>query len=166
MHGGQSCTHLKGYIMRSALVSVVMILCITVCVSASDIVTKDALEKQKLSYELQERCGKQCEHWSKKIRDGMNYRAHYNSHLNKCFALATLCPLRVDEGQFSDSIEVLYDVNENTQYGHLTTRFYDNSDRATFYQCTVNRNKAEQKGYAGDEAKQKWAIFVKEMMED
>ena len=152
--------------MRIGIFSVVLILGIIYSVFAWDIVTKDDLERQKLLYELQERCGKQCEHWSKKISEGMNYRAHYNSHLNKCFALATLSPLRVDEGQFSDSIEILYDVNANTQYGHLTTRFYDNSDRATYYQCTVNQNKAEQKGYAGDEAKEKWAIFVKEMMED
>jgi len=152
--------------MRIVTISVLLIVCIAYSVSAADTITKDALEKQKILYELQERCNKDCEHWANRVSYGMDYIAHYNSHLNKCFALSTLHEDRIEEGKFSNVLTVLYEVNENIQYGHLTTRFYDNSDMATYYQCTINQGKAEEKGYQGDEAKEKWAIFVKEMMED
>jgi hypothetical protein len=148
--------------MRVSIISVVLILCIVYSVSASDTVTKDALERQKLSYELQEHCGETCEHWSKQHAEVIDYRAHYNAHLNKCFVLATLSPIKTDESW--TSYEMIHVVNENTTYGHLTTRSYNTSNNVT-YQCMI-MNKAEKMHYEGEEAKDKWAIFVKEMMED
>ena len=80
---------------------------------------------KKEEYELQEQCGRRAEQWAKAHNDVINYTAHYSSRLNKCFVLATLSSI-VSDG-FSTSITVLYEVNENKEYGHATMYLYENA---------------------------------------
>lgn len=113
---------------------------------------------KKAVYQLQERCGKTAEQWAKADKDVLDYRTHYNARLNKCFILATLSPI-VSEG-FSTSYDVLYDVNENKKYGQHMVRFYRSKAPGR------NQSIIQDKGYEGDQGKEKWNAFVKEMMED
>ena len=104
-------------------------------------------------------CGKSTEHWVK-ARPGeiLNYRSHYNANLNKCFVLATLSPSI--SNNFYSSFDILYDVNENKEYGHHTVRI-DNKGTEND-QCFIKG-----KYYGGRteaQVKQKWNEFVKEMM--
>jgi hypothetical protein len=113
---------------------------------------------KKAVYELQEHCGKTAEQWAKADKDFLDYRAHYNARLNKCFILETLSPI-VSES-FSTSYNVLYDVNENKKYGQHMVRFYRSGAPER------NQSIIQDKGYEGEQAKEKWNAFVKEMMEE
>ncbi len=110
---------------------------------------------KKTVYELQERCGKTAEQWSKQHSEVLDYRAHYNDHLNKCIILAKLAP--IVSGNVSSSYAMLYDANENKIIGQYTVRFYPNSED---HICIING-----KNY-GKDSKEKWKSFVKEMMEE
>ena len=117
---------------------------------------------KKAIYELREHCGKTAEQWVKaKPGEILNYRAHYNLHFNKCFILATLSP--VVSNNFYSSFDILYDVNENKEYGHHTSRFYQNGAPES-NQCSF-RGKYYG-GTTGAQAEQKWSEFVKEIMEE
>jgi hypothetical protein len=116
---------------------------------------------KKSIYELQERCGKTAERWAKtKPGEILEYRAHYNAHLNKCFILATLSP--IVSNNFFTSFNILYDVNENKEYGHHTNYYRnDGSERHDYI--------IGDKYYAGRteaQGEQKWREFVKEIMEE
>jgi hypothetical protein len=117
--------------------------------------------KKKEMYELQEHCGRSTEQWVK-ARPGeiLNYRSHYNAHLNKCFVLATLSP--DISNNFYSSFDILYDVNENKEYGHRTIRF-DNKG-AESDQCFIRGKYFG--GSTEHQVKQKWDEFVKEIMEE
>lgn len=113
---------------------------------------------KKAAYELQERCGRTAEKWVKaKYGEIKNYRAHYNTHLNKCFVLATL-----SQSGFPYSIDCIYDVNENKEYGNYII-LYKSEDSAR-RQCKI-RDKYYG-GSSGAQAEQKWNEFVKEIMEE
>jgi hypothetical protein len=115
---------------------------------------------KKEAYELRERCGKSAAQWVKaKSGEVMNYRVHYNADLNKCFILATLSP--VVSNYFYSSFEILYDVDENKEYGHHTTRTYDNGAPEN-HQCIIKGKFYNNK----DQAEVKWKAFVKATMEE
>lgn len=74
-------------------------------------------------YELQERCGKRAGEWFKEFLDKepsdaegtqwtTTYTNHYNSRLNKCFAVAKHVGTYIGKS--------LWDINENKKYGSGT----------------------------------------------
>ena len=110
---------------------------------------------KQMVYELQERCGKSAEQWSKQHTEVIDYRAHYNDHLNKCIILVTLAP--VISGNVFTSYYMLYDPNANATLAQYTVRTYPNSED---HICIIKG-----KNY-GKASKDKWKSFVKEMMEE
>lgn len=109
---------------------------------------------RKTVYELQERCGKSAEQGSKQHSEVIDYKAHYNSSLNKCIVLATLAS--ITGNNVSTSYYMLYDVNANNKLGQCTVRSYTDSED---HICIIDG-----KNY-GNESKEKGDSFVKEMME-
>ena len=112
-------------------------------------------------YVLQEHCGRAAEQWVKS-RPGeiLNYRSHYNKQLNKCFVHATLS--QAISKNFYSSVDILYDVNDNEEYGRHTMHF--NELGLQSHRCFISS-----KFYGGrseGSAKQRWNEFVKEIMED
>jgi len=115
---------------------------------------------KKETYELRERCGRSAAQWVKaRSTEVMDYRAHYNAELNKCFVLATLSP--VVSSFFYSSYDILYDADENKEYGHMTTRTYDNGTPEN-HQCVIKGKYYTDK----EKAEVKWKDFVKSMMEE
>ncbi len=110
---------------------------------------------KKAVYELQERCGKTAVQWSKQHTEVLDYRAHYNAHLNKCIILATLAPIALNN--VTSSYYMLYDVNANNTLGQYTVRSYPNSED---HICIINGENY------GKDSKEKWNSFVKKMMEE
>ena len=101
---------------------------------------RQTVERQKLNYELQERCGKRAEQIYKERWDlaGRNYQNHYNARLNKCFMWVV-----------DSAAEYLIDINENNQSMFANGR------------CIITpKNKIGECNY--DE----WTDFVKSMMEE
>ncbi|MBM4274767.1 MAG: hypothetical protein FJ134_09970 [Deltaproteobacteria bacterium] len=88
----------------------------------------------KEEYELQERCKKSVDAWFQKEWDGkgihedkdlitmVDYQNHYNKKLNKCFVLVTTT---MDNKKSKNSTKhiVLFDINENKQYGDFFTTY-------------------------------------------
>jgi hypothetical protein len=133
------------------LLSVCSLLCLSIGCQASS---------KKEAYELRERCGKSASQWAKtKSGEVINYTAHYNGNLNKCFILAELSP--AVSNNFYSSFTMLYDVDENKEYGHLTTRTYDNGNPES-HQCIINGKYYTDK----DQAHDKWKTFLKSTMEE
>jgi hypothetical protein len=115
---------------------------------------------KKVVYELRERCGKAAAQWAK-ARSGeiLDYRAHYNDRLNKCFVLAKLSP--VVSNNFFTSFDILYDVDENKEIGHHTTWFSQNGTQE-HQQCIINGKYYG--GSTGADAEEKWKTFVQATM--
>ena len=115
---------------------------------------------KKDAYEIRERCGKSAAQWAKsKSGEIFNFRSHYNAEHNKCFILATLSP--VVSNNFYTSFDILYDVDENKEYGHYTSRSYDNGTPNN-HQCII---KGKYYGH-NEQAEDKWQAFVKTVMEE
>ena len=114
----------------------------------------------KITYELQEKCGKAATQWANVHNNEVtDYKSHYNSHLNKCFVLAELAP--IDSGSFISNYYILQDINENNKYGGYTVRTYRDNTPVS-YQCQI-KDKYYSAGN-GNNAKEKWDSFVKEIM--
>ena len=102
----------------------------------------------KDEYELQERCGKRAEEvFKREFGNGISntkdsqsmsgYENHFNKKLNKCFVLlrTTIFTHKTKkEGATTSSDIVLYDINENKQYG---TFFKTRNDDKTVI-CSVS----------------------------
>ena len=85
----------------------------------------------KVQYELQERCGKTCKdaferEWGRNgvvnNDDGQmraTYQNHYSVRLNKCFYLEEVTTYPINKTQSVHEDQVLYDINENKQYGNF-----------------------------------------------
>jgi len=76
---------------------------------------------RKTAYELQERCGKSAVHWSEQHNEVIDYKAHYNSSLNKCIVYATLAP--IVGSNVITSYYMLYDVNAHSKLGQYKNIF-------------------------------------------
>lgn len=88
----------------------------------------------KDEYELQERCKKSVDAWFQKEWNGrgihedkdfvtmVDYQNHYNKKLNKCFVLVTTTVVN-KKNKNSDRHFVLFDINENKQYGDFFTNW-------------------------------------------
>jgi hypothetical protein len=109
---------------------------------------------RKTAYELQERCGKSAVHWSEQHNEVIDYKAHYNSSLNKCIVYATLAP--IVGSNVITSYYMLYDVNAHSKLGQYTVRSYKDSEEEHI--CIIDG-----KDY-GFQSKEKWDSLVKEMM--
>ena len=115
-----------------------IVICIAMVFSliAAPLSGSDAGPKE--DYELQERCGKRAEELFKRdygngvsnTKDGQaitGYRNHYSTKLNKCFVLLTTTDMPYKDKQKALSIlMVLYDINENREYGSFFKRDGDN----------------------------------------
>jgi len=69
---------------------------------------------KKEGYDLQEKCGKRCEEFSKNYKEKyslnkLSYTSHYNKKLNKCFILLESFKIYNHHS--------LWEVNENKEYG-------------------------------------------------
>ena len=113
--------------------------------------------KKKVAYELQEKCAKSAEQWAKNHSEIQDYQTHYNTKLNKCFILANLEPIFTQDA--TTRYYILYDVNENKEYGHNTVRSYTNGSPES-YQAQIKG-----KYISGAQAKGAWDSFAKEIME-
>ena len=117
---------------------------------------------KKNAFELQERCGIAAKQWANaKSGEIIEYRAHYNGQLNKCFVLGTLSP--VASNNFYTSFDILYDVNENKELGHHTIRF-SKTEAWEVHNAFIKGQFYGEKN--ADQAEQKWKAYVKEMMEE
>ena len=116
-------------------------------------------KKIKEEYDLQERCGKQCEEFFKdEYGNGVideegelektNYQYHYNKKLNKCFIVLTTNGLVKNDNKIY-KIKVFIDVNENQDYGS----FYN---IGTFTICNVLDKKCI--------SESEWDLLVKPYM--
>lgn len=116
---------------------------------------------KKAVYELQERCERRAKQWVV-ARPGkvLHYRAHYNAHLNRCFILVKTSP--VGSERICSSSEILYNVDENKEYGQHTMRYQSGAEVIHSY---IIRGKYYN-GHTGGQAEQKWDEFVKEIMEE
>jgi hypothetical protein len=118
---------------------------------------QDEASKNKIEYELQEKCSKSAEHWVTQYKDILNYKSHYNSHLNKCFVHALVST--IETHSFSLTYEMIYDVNENKEYGHNSIQTYFNGSPEIC--MTTIKGKHIDKSQSKDQ----WDAFVKEIME-
>src|SRR5258708_2273501 len=88
-----------------------------------------AAEPNVALYQLQERCGKRAEEifrhdWGREPL--ANFQAHYNVRLNRCFVIE-----RSSSGGMST--QVLFDANENKEYGSCTRSF----EKTQWFMCSV-----------------------------
>jgi hypothetical protein len=103
----------------------------------------------KEQYELQDKCEKQCEIWSKSYQqkypgDKFTYKDHYNKRLNKCFILV----------KYSKSqLKSLRNINENKIYGS----FFSKQDSKTVI-CNVLEKKCNSEA--------EWDSLVKPYIEE
>lgn len=111
---------------------------------------------KKVAYELQEKCSKSAEHWIKQYNDVIDYKTHYNEHLNKCFILITASPINTPNTSLS--YYSLFDVNENKEYGHIGIMTHLNGSSDSYY-INIKGNLSD------NQAKTRWDAFVKEIME-
>ena len=130
------------------------LICLVICMIPWLCLAQGTNTKQMV-YELEERCGKSAEQWSKQHPEVLDYRAHYNDRLNKCIVLVTLAP--VLSGNVSTSYYMLYDPNGNAILAQYTVRVYANSED---HICIIKG-----KNY-GKSSKDKWKGLVKELMEE
>ena len=93
----------------------------------------------KEQYELQERCGKRADEvFRREYGNGIGndqmagYTNHYNEKLNKCFVLVTVSIYKPD---ISNTM-VLFDINENKEYGSIVTIITHAKDAPLTY-CKV-----------------------------
>jgi hypothetical protein len=77
----------------------------------------NAAEPNAVAYQLQERCGKRAEEvlrfngWNP-AKDIASIQSHYNSRLNRCFAIQRTMI-------YGDPNVILFDVNEGKDYGEF-----------------------------------------------
>lgn len=98
----------------------------------------------KDKYNLQDRCEKQCEEWSKSYQrkypsDKISYEYHYNKPLNKCFML-----VNYEKSQ----LKSLKNISENKIYGS----FLSKKDSKTII-CNVLEKKCK--------TEQEWNLLIK-----
>lgn len=129
-------------------------------------------EPNKEQYELQERCGR----ISKKAfedewgRNGVvtdkdnqiraNYQNHYNVKLNKCFFLTSTFLFPKDKTQSVHEDVLLYDINENKEYGNFHRMFSYNGpygDTAPV-NCYVREKQCR--------SRNEWESLIKPYMEE
>jgi hypothetical protein len=117
--------------------------------------------------ELRERCSKRTEEFrkkqfgvndiSKKTKDGQTiskYENHYNAKLDKCFYLTRSDTIGKNK---VTKVEMLFDVDENKQYGTFT-----GGNGNSFQICVVFIGKPAQRCSSEDE----WRALIKPYMED
>lgn len=122
----------------------------------------------KQEYELQERCGKVAREsfereWGKGgivKQDGrtmvVGYQNHYNTRLNRCFYLqsTTMYPKKGDRDQSSTLLKLLFDINENKEYG----QFMGSPSARVPNDCHVLDKRCD--------SEKAWDLLVKPYMED
>jgi hypothetical protein len=119
-------------------------------------------------YELRERCGKTCaqrfkEEYGKEgiysdndEKGARSYNSHYNTKLNKCFILITDMDYGPNNGGL---IKLLWDVNENKEYGQLILL---QKDKLPFSTKVSYCRFLEKQCYS----EQEWDLLVKSYMEE
>ena len=123
---------------------------------AASLILAGSAQAQSLKekYELSERCGKRAEEtfardWKKPPSGEVNYEAHYNARLNKCFYVEIMNFLQ--KGKVQRSL-ALYDLHENRQIG-----WYSGWGDSTLW-CRVQERFCK--------TEKEWRAFVKPLMED
>ena len=120
----------------------------------------------KEGYELQVKCGKQCDEKFKgkygsegvevKNEKGFTvfkHRNHYNKKLNKCFQLIETSHCN-KEGVVETKIQELSDINENKIYGRIIN--FLNTHRV--FECFVSKT--------GCKSEEEWDLLIKFYMEE
>ena len=103
----------------------------------------------KEQYDLNDKCGKQSEEWSKSYQkkypsDKFTCKNHFNKRLNKCFVLV----------EYSESqLKSLKNINENKIYGSFLSKQDGN-----IIICNVLEKKCK--------SEEEWDALVKPYMED
>lgn len=140
------------------------------CNNQNIIKEQSSLSEKKIKgdYELQKKCGKQCEeYFNKEYGNGIinkgdgeqlisNYTNHYNKKLNKCYILITSTEfIRNMENKIeSIRIKTLFDLNENREYGSFIQ--FENNNKPI--NCRILEK------YCNSE--KEWDLLVKPHMED
>jgi hypothetical protein len=115
-------------------------------------------QSPKEKYELSEQCGKQAaeafaKEWEAPDYNGVakvmaSYENHYNSQLDKCFYLLT------STGKSETKIMVLFDLNENKDYG----LYVSTAEAKEPIQCYVQTSDCR--------SDEEWRALIKPFMEE
>jgi hypothetical protein len=148
---------------------VILILGILSFIASPSFAADQKLDRKQI-YELRKDCGKTCAQRFKEEfgKEGLyssgkeehgarSYASHYNAKLNKCFILITD---RHFGGTTPGLIMMLWDINENMQYGEMVVLDGETpnpSDRKGFF-CNVLKKRCY--------SEQEWDALVKPYMEE
>lgn len=111
--------------MKKTLLSILLIFIVSIVgCNSQQTPTKEQSSKvenkQKVDYELQERCSKSSEEFIKREYGELKqYVNHYNKKQNKCFIHVTILYPNDNKKGFSSIQHLLYDVHENDNIGQI-----------------------------------------------